>query len=359
MEHNQNKEPVAGWVGGFAESNPSFAYPEPNLSSLPLLDNMANINLLERQQKVEWPEFSWETKIGDPESRCFQMFAPDISRLGYTSKGRIYSIICPQQGAFSKFLGSLNIEITVTGQRGWVNEPKQLFAADMTVEAKIWFGPNHNPFVKYWWEKFEKSHFFPLSKEKAIQITTHKAGSTKIPFFPVRSGQSTGFPIPEFAQHGKPDGQGGIKGDAWAVGNLAVGIGSIIKTGHTDVDNFNKAVVAIFNFVKGNILKEGNVLNWNVWFTSPTLVDKKEWKGHADKWRESIQADHGSPEGEGTSAKYFDGRPFSPLRLRKSETSGVDKINTGFLGKYETIPEVDLEAEERRILEKYIKEYEK
>ena len=61
---------VPGWVGGFAESNPEFAYPHPNLTSLPMLDNMANIDLLQRQQAVKWPEFSWETEKGsaDPET---------------------------------------------------------------------------------------------------------------------------------------------------------------------------------------------------------------------------------------------------------------------------------------------------
>ena len=92
MKQNQPLDIVPpGWVGGFAESNPAFAYPNPDLSSLPLLDNMANIDLLQRQQGVEWPEFSWETEKGqaDPK-RCFQMFAPYISRLGYTDTGRVY-----------------------------------------------------------------------------------------------------------------------------------------------------------------------------------------------------------------------------------------------------------------------------
>ena len=69
-----------------------------NLSSLPILGNMANIDKLQRQQKVCWPEFSWQTVPDQERSRCFQMFSPDISRVGYTDKGRVYSIICPQQG---------------------------------------------------------------------------------------------------------------------------------------------------------------------------------------------------------------------------------------------------------------------
>ena len=60
------------------------------------------------------------------------------------------------------------------------------------------------------------------------------------------------------------------------------------------------------------MLQKENVLSWNVWFTTPQLVDQDEWARHAWVLRESINADHGSPEGEGTSAKYFDGTPFKP-----------------------------------------------
>ena len=105
MAPTDNNTPAPGWIGGFEESNTLFAYPAPNLNSLPVLDNMANIDKLQRQQKVMWPEFSWETIVGEPDSRCFQMFAPDISRLGYTDEGRIYSIICPQQGFYSPTFG--------------------------------------------------------------------------------------------------------------------------------------------------------------------------------------------------------------------------------------------------------------
>ncbi|NNF35049.1 MAG: hypothetical protein HKN68_13125, partial [Saprospiraceae bacterium] len=87
-----NEVPVVGWVGGFVMENPAFAYPSPDLSSLDMLGNMENIDKLQRQQKVVWPEFSWETEPGNSDPmRCFQMFAPDISRLGYTDEGRVYS----------------------------------------------------------------------------------------------------------------------------------------------------------------------------------------------------------------------------------------------------------------------------
>jgi len=81
-----NPNPVEGWVGGFSESNPAFAYPTPDLSSLKIQDNLDNIPKLQRQQKVVWPEFSWESEPGKEDTkRCYQMFAPDISRLGYTN----------------------------------------------------------------------------------------------------------------------------------------------------------------------------------------------------------------------------------------------------------------------------------
>jgi hypothetical protein len=80
------------------------------------------------------------------------------------------------------------------------------------------------------------------------------------------------------------------------------------------VDEFNTLVMEIFNLASGNMLQSGNVLDWNVWFTTPSLVDQTEWMEHAVTWRDSIDADHGSPDGQGTTAKYFDGSPFSPVK---------------------------------------------
>jgi hypothetical protein len=301
--------PDPGWVGGFAESNPAFAYPNPDLSSLPMLDNLANIDKLQRQQPVKWPEFSWETIPGNPKSRCYQMFAPYISRLGYTNEGRVYSIICPQQGACSPKFGCMNVEVTVTGQRGWVNETSpQGLAADMTVVGKIWFSPSalQSTKVKLLWALFDSRGLqFPSDKSKAICVTTFKPNHPEQPIFPLSYGETKAFPIPEFARH---------ENEAWGVGHLDVEIGPIKKTGQKLVDDFNALVMDVFNLASGNMLKAGNVLSWNVWFTAPCYVNQKEWATHAERWRRSIEADHGSPDGEGTTAKYFDGTPFKPLR---------------------------------------------
>jgi hypothetical protein len=318
MSSDQNSDIPPGWVGGFAQSNPAFAYPNPNLTSLSMLENMANIDLLERQQAVKWPEFSWETVPGDPTSRCFQMFAPDISRLGYTDTGRVYSIICPQQGACSPSFGCLNVEVSVTGQRGWANEANQQLAADMTVEGKIWFSPSakQTPIVKLLWTLFASSGLpFPSDKAHAIKVTTHKYKTPAQPIFPVRTGETDLFVSPEFARH---------SGVAWAVGNIEVEIGPIVKTGNATVDDFNQMIMDVFNLASGNLLQSGNLLSWNVWFEAPQLVNKTEWREHAEKWRESIDADHGSPDGPGTSPRYFDGTPFKAVdALVQAE---IDKI---------------------------------
>jgi hypothetical protein len=45
--------------------------------------------------------------------------------------------------------------------------------------------------------------------------------------------------------------------------------------------------------------------------TAPEVVDQEEWQGHAEVWRDSIQAHHGSPYGEGTTPRFFNGDPFA------------------------------------------------
>jgi hypothetical protein len=310
MTPNQIANIPSGWVGGFAQSNPQFAYPEPDLSSLPMLDNMANIDLLKRQQGVEWPEFSWETQKGKPDpKRCFVMFSPYISRIGYDDFGRVYSIICPQQGIWIPGIGCLNVEVTVTGQRGWVDEPNKEYnlAAGMTVEGKIWFSPdaNQNPFIKLLWSMFSNSNLpFPSDKANAIRVSTHKFQNPGQPIFPVRKGESMLFANPDFARHP----------EAWGVGNVEVQIGPIIKTNNELVDAFNLRVMDLFNLASGNMLESANLLSWNVWFREPGLVDQEEWRTHAERWRESIDEGHGSPTGPGTVPKYFDGTPFHPIK---------------------------------------------
>lgn len=295
-----NNIPLEGWVGGFGTPNPS---------SFPMLENMDNINLLKRQQKVVWPEFSWDSEPGEADpKKCFQMFAPDISRLGYTNEGRVYSIICPQQGYATEHFGSLNVEVTVTGNRGWVDEPNRTVGAEMKVTGKIWFAPSSydHKLVEQINAYFTLRGLpFPGDKAHAIEVQTFKPGFPDIEEFPLVTGPSTNFDIPEFAKH---------EGISWSMGSLGVQIGAIKLTGVEKVDEFNQLVLDIFNMACGNMLKKGNILYWNVWFTTPEKVDQTEWKEHAEFWRKSIKADHGAPNGPGTKARYFDGTPFKPLR---------------------------------------------
>ena len=301
--HGKTPDPNNGWIGGFAQSNPAFAYPNPDLSSLPLLDNMDNIHLLDRQQAARWPEFSWETQMGNPNpERCFQMFAPNISRVGYTNTGRIYSIICPQQGVCSDNYGCMNVEVSVTGQRGWVDEATKLMAADMTVEGKIWFSPSglQNQSIQELLAFFTSKNLpFPSTKDNSIRVSTHKPGNPDQPIFPVRSGQTSLFTSPDFAIHN----------EAWAIANIDVEIGPIKTINNPVVDEFNQLVMDFFNLASGNMLQPGNVLSWNVWLAAPGLVDQEEWKTHAERWRKSIDVEH--EHGPGTMASYFNGTPFN------------------------------------------------
>jgi hypothetical protein len=302
-----------GWKGGFSESNPAYAYPEPDVSDLPIEDNLANIPLLTRQQRVQWPQFSWLTVDRNEDSRVYQMFAPNISRLGYTDDGRVYSIICPQQGFGSEILGEMNIEVTVTGNRGWVNEPEKDVYAELGVEGKIWFSEPTNKRSKFLklLERVYRRSDFPFSKDQAILVSTNMPGNASNPIFQLINGTNTEFPIPSFGRHDV---------DAYGVAHINVEIGKIHKTGVEKIDAFNELVINIFNLGSGNIFKEKSVLSWNVWFEEPELVDQDEWADHAEYWRKSLMVNHTSPGGnEGSAQQYFDGTPFEPLKLARKQ----------------------------------------
>jgi len=294
-----------GWQGGFpSEKQKKMLYPTTDLTSLPMLGNMDNINLLQRQWGVKWPMFSWNTLNGEKDpKRCYVQFAPYISRIGYTNEGRIYSIICPQQGMWIGDEICINVEVTVTGQRGWVNEDTKEIAADMMVEGKIWLTPGENqggllraiwPLLKY------SSRKYPIDKENAIRVGTYLPGNPKQPIFQLGKGLSPRFKNPQFA----------IQEEAFTTGHINVEIGRMVPTNDEKLDKFNQYFLDIFNLGTGNMLQKGNVLSWNLFFDSPELVSIPEWQNHADYWRTSIGAHHGSPGGEGTSPRYFDGTYF-------------------------------------------------
>jgi len=263
------------------------------LSKLPFLDNMANINKLDKQLLVHWPEFSWLRDQGKPDSRCFTRFATNISRIGYDNEGRIYSIICPQQGIYSPHYGTLNIEITVTGNRGKVIEAEKEVYAELTVEPKLWFSPGVLDFVPFeiMAALFEKNSVaFPYKKSDAVRVKTFLPGNPDQWALEGCPGLDPRFDPPPFTRHDK---------QAWGVANLALGVGPQFKTGCALFDDFSEMLMGLFNIQSLNLLKPDNVVSWNVWFLDPQAVDHCEWYRHADLWRRSLQTGHG-PKGTPT-----------------------------------------------------------
>lgn len=312
-----NKTPVPGWKGGFIENHPELQYKNSiaDLSTLPFNDNCDHIDSIERQQRVLWPEFTWLTVKGEPSSRCFQMFAPDISRAGYDNTGQNWAVICPQQGTYIKGFGTLNIEVTVVKQRGWVNETDKSLAIDMVVKPKIWFSKdaNQSELGKAIWKVFEglnQLEHLPISKKQAIVVNTYRTEKLKgvedpeVIFVRDKLYTPKGLDhLPKFTLHDH---------EAWNYANLEVGIGDIVKTGHNIADDFNQLVMDLFNVGSGNLLAKDSILAWNVWVDAPTHVDQTEWRDHAEYWRHSIDVNHCSPDGNGSKVRYADGRVFSP-----------------------------------------------
>ncbi|WP_025144925.1 hypothetical protein [Pedobacter jeongneungensis] len=308
---DQQSSIPAGWVGGFSQNPPDQPYPEPDLlSSLKFQDNLDNISKINRMLRARWPEFSWEVKNGDSSTRMYQMFAPDISRLGYDNYGQVWSIICPQQGVYFPSAGvTMNIEVTVTGNRGWIDEmaPKnELFAADIKVKPTIWFSSDDTE--GFLWRQLLKlnnlwSEQLPLSKAQGVRITT-TGENGQDDFVRVTMGTYPQWPFPARADH--------TSDYAWAVAHLAVIIGGIVPSSDLKVHEFNTKVMELFNLGSGNLLQENTSLIWNLWAGSPELVDQQEWQNHATYWRNSIDVNHQPAEGAGTAITDINGNLFIP-----------------------------------------------
>lgn len=155
--------------------------------------------------KVEWPEFSWQMEPGDNTSRCFVKFAEYISRYGYDDEGKVWSLICPQQGVKLSSLGEINIEVTVTGVRGYVNEPGRSVAVDLGVKGQIWFTGDKDAMplleaLASFLAKY-KEYAFPFTKSKAIKVLTNEVGNPRQPLFRNADGMCKDFLSPPFTQH--------------------------------------------------------------------------------------------------------------------------------------------------------------
>ena len=180
-------------------------------------------------------------------------------------------------------------------------------AAALTVTGKIcWMRAGRDKRVYKLLKMILEAEKLPFSDDKsnAIEVTLHRFGDPDQPIISIRSGVNPAFPNPDFATH---------QDEAWAVANVAVQIGPIQPRHNLMGDEFNAMIMDIFNLGSGNLLQPGNVLTWNVWVDAPTIVDQAEWKAHAEKWRHSIDTGHGSPDGDGTVPRYFDGTDFKPV----------------------------------------------
>lgn len=291
----------------------------------PLADNMDYIPDIKRMWRAQWPEFSWLTVPSDSGSRCYQMFAPDISRVGYgapdptnDNRCQVLSVMCPQQGIWIQAIeGTLNIEVTVTSSGGWVIEDPMTIDAQITIQPKIWFSPDtmqNSKLIKLLWDLFKSANIpFPSSKEKAIKLTAYgvdqKDQPVKSNILNIQNGLDPNYPVPPFALHNEPD----IYNQKAAVCvYLAVEIGEVISTKNDIADLFNQLVIDIFNVASGNLLQYQNILSWNVWALAPEEVYTEEWQMHADYWRFSLDVNHRSPEGNGRNPQYFNGDAFKP-----------------------------------------------
>ena len=185
----------------------------------------------------------------------------------------------------------------------------------MRVVGKIWFAPSahENEFVKLIFNHFNAEGLkFPFNKDNAFVIKTSIPGNPNQPFFPLTKGQTQEFKIRDFAQHNKT---------SWSVAHLGVQIGKIEynATEPEIVYEFKQLIFDLFNMATGNMLKEGNILTWNVWFTAPELVNQTEWQNHAECWRDSIDVDNMSPGGPRSDKRYYNGTLFKPLKELEKE----------------------------------------
>ncbi len=134
---------------------------------------MDNIDKITCMQKIFWPEFSWLAVPGDESTWLYDTFAKDISRVGYDDyEGRIWSIICPQRGMDLPILGTLMLEVTVTGNRGLVDEDIYSACAEIGVVGNLWIEPDDNPLTEIFGGLLDK-YKFPFSKENAAKVPGH------------------------------------------------------------------------------------------------------------------------------------------------------------------------------------------
>lgn len=310
----------------FLKDHPECAYPDPDLSSLKPTGNMDNIGLLTRHMKIKWPQFSWQVIDGDEKTRIYQKFCEDISRVGYDNHGQIWSIICPQFGInlVTQMVGTGNVEVTVTGVRGWIDEVEGDLSADVSAQIKIWFTSKNNPIANALANFLGNRGNFPFVKGKAVTTLLHAEGNPNQPFCRFKNGSDLDVAEPSFTKH---------KEEAKTVGHISMQVGSVIPVEGRNagiVNDFNKLIVDLFNLGSGNMVNAGQIIKWNIWLDQPEVVDRTEWQKHAEHWRDSLELDGVTPiELEGSSDfQLFDGSIANPtnILLRHKVASQIELL---------------------------------
>jgi len=325
------------FTGGYKESI------NGNISNTDFLSNTMNHNLITRQMKALWPEFSWPSngRAGVPEEvRIHQRFATDISRIGYDDTGKIYNIICPQTGG-STPLGVLCAEVRVDEVRGFVDEEAIVdpsrgdwVNADVKVTGHVWFENsdivNPNPLMS---TLIEIAHSvglrsLPFSKETAIKLPTYNGRGANREgerqgvsnrYLRLVPGYNPTFTPPSFTLHENTDSEAG---QAVAACYLVARIGEIDTTGLTEGGAaVHQFILNLFNTARGNMLKPGNDLCWNVNLDGPESVDLEEYENHNTFWRRSLGDVHSHSHDGKTEPRHDDGSDYVPPGLSASDVA--------------------------------------
>ena len=305
IQLEKKKTSRSGYIGGFAQSNKAFAYPDPDLSSLIMEDNLANTSHITRVLGIKYPIFSWETQPGKKNTkRVFLEFPDYIAQFGYDNRGQIHNLQCPQIAFASPLLGMINAEVSITGVCGWVDEKAKSLAADATTIVQLWFSPEglKNSIVSNLRAYFDRTKLpFPNSKRNSVKVTCHAPRNPKNKIYGFRAGSNPNYKSPDFADvNNKPD--------VWAVGYAEVTVGEVMSTGHPIVDNFNAMFINLYNECTGGLFKPGTELGWNIGLVAPADITPKKYREEALCWRASLDMEHCEHSKANGIPKYYNGK---------------------------------------------------
>jgi len=244
-------------------------------------------------RKAIYPEFTWLPESGLEADRLYTMFDPDISRIGYDTTGDVKSVICPQWGTCSSLLGCLNVEVTVTHVRGWINPYTLETVFDIKVEGKIWLNYTDSTVLPLLSTLIElagaSGYTFPDSKANAIIIPM--GGVDGQDFI-----RATNISLASFDKH--PNDQ-----LVELIVDVSVKIGSPSTTGLNSTEIWiQNQIVDIVNSASDGMWIADSVLEWEIYTGEENMVEtqaqRDEYMNHVVLWGASL----GTPTVE---AEYY------------------------------------------------------